>query len=49
VAERAVYAPKAALQIAEVLIVRQLGDRIKDDAVRPGVVVEQLGKFVNRG
>src|SRR5258705_12842734 len=36
----------AALQVAEVLVVGQLGDCVKDRAVRPGVVVEQLQEFV---
>src|SRR6267378_27364 len=37
----------AALQVAEVLIVREPGDRVEDRAVRPGVVIEQLEEFVH--
>src|SRR2546422_2050058 len=45
--ERAMDAAKTAPQIAEVLLVRQGSDRVEDDAVRPGVVREQLEKFVH--
>ena len=49
VAEGAVNPAVAALQVAEVLLLGQLGDRIEDRAVRPGVVVEQLEEFLNWG
>src|SRR6266566_3240361 len=47
VTERSMNPAKTALQVAKVLIVRQLGDRVEDDAVRPGVVVEQLQELVH--
>src|SRR5882762_8209570 len=39
----------AALQVAEVLLVREPGDRVEDRAVRPGVVIEQLEEFLQGG
>jgi hypothetical protein len=44
-----VNATEAALQVPEVLLLGQPGDRVEDDAVRPGIVVEQLEEFANRG
>src|SRR5216110_259327 len=44
--KRAMNPGKAALQITEVLRLRQGSDRSEDDAVRPGVIVEQLEEFV---
>src|SRR5947207_8388428 len=40
VRERAMDPAVTTLEIAEILLVRQLGDRLEDDAVRPAVVVE---------
>src|SRR5215831_12210147 len=40
--ECTVDAAEAALQVAEVLLVRQLSHRSEHDAMRPGVVLEQL-------
>src|SRR5439155_24754995 len=46
VAQRAVNPAVAALQVAKVLLAGKLGDRIKDRAVRPFVVIEQLEELV---
>lgn len=42
VRQRAVNAAVAAFQVAEILLLRELSDRVEDRSVRPGVVVEQL-------
>src|SRR6267378_553651 len=47
VGERSVNPAVAALQIPEVLLLRQPRDRVEDCAVRPGVVVEQLEELVH--
>ena len=49
VTQRAVNAPEAALQVPEVQLLGQPGDRVEDDAVRPDIVVEQLEELANRG
>src|SRR6266700_1260049 len=46
VGERAVNPAVAALQVAEILLLRHLGGGVEDRAVRPGVVVEELEEFV---
>jgi hypothetical protein len=40
-----VYAAVAARQVPKVLLVRELAGGVEDDAVRPGIVVEQLYKL----
>src|SRR5690349_19874539 len=48
VAERAVNPAVAALQVAEVLVVGQPGDRLEDRAVRPAVVRKKIEKLVHQ-
>ncbi len=47
VRECAVNPAVAAPQVAEILLPGQLGGRVEDRAVRPGVVVEQLEELVH--
>src|SRR5947207_9269402 len=47
VTQRAVDPAVAALQVAEILLVRQPGDRVEDRAIRPAIVVEQLEELVH--
>src|SRR6266496_798526 len=49
VAQRAMHAAVAAVEIAEVLLLGKLGERSEDRAVGPGVVLEQLEEFVHTG